>query len=270
MTILPYELSPLVKAFSTTRISPCPISPEEEKEMGDYAAFNVTDYCGDNLERVKRNRDYLTRELHIEESALWLPRQTHTVNIRVIDEATIRLEEKERKPLLENVDALVTNVPRQCIGVSTADCVPILLVDERQKAVAAIHAGWRGTLAEISVKTVETMKAAYDTRPEDLKALLGPSISAEAYEVGEDLTERFLAAGFPAEIISYKKGPTGNLRPHLDLWAANTWLLEKAGLSFERIAVSGICTYLHADTFFSARRLGIESGRIFTAIMLNE
>lgn len=267
-TLLLYDIAPGVRAFSTTRVSPSDHKAEDIQAMGSYAAFNVTHYCGDAPQRVKGNRTWLCNQLGISDDRLILPHQTHTANVLVITEDFLRQKKDAQAAALENIDALITNVPSTCIGVSTADCVPLLLFDPEHRAVAAIHAGWRGTASRIAQRTVEKMKEAFHTRPADLKAVIGPSISPEAFEVGEEVATQFREAGFPEKIILRPQQPSA--KPHIDLWAANAWLLEEAGLKLENIRISGICTYRHADTFFSARRLGINSGRIFTAIMLQE
>lgn len=272
MSIISYDLSPKVTAFSTTRRSPYVISPDELAEMGAYSAFNVTDYCGDVPERVKVARTFLCNHLGIAENHLWMPYQTHTNRVRIVNETAYGLGINERRAFLNETDALVTALPGVCVGVSTADCVPILLVDEESEVVAAVHAGWRGTLARIVARTIETMEKNFGTKPERLKALIGPSISADAYEVGDELVDLFMAEGFPKNIV--RRPPSAlnktNLKPHLDLWAANVSLLEESGVNLERIAITGVCSYQHADTFFSARRLGVKSGRTFTGIMLKE
>lgn len=282
-TLLKYELAPAVEAFSTTRLSPLPHSAEELAEMGGYAAFNVTHYCGDAPERVARNRAWLCRTLGISDTQLWLPEQTHGDRTRCIDADFLRLPQTEQTEQLKGIDALVTDIPQQCIGISTADCVPLLVYDAEHHAVAAIHAGWRGTVQRIPQKTLRFMAEKYGTRPEGCRAIIGPSISAAVYEVGMEVVEQFSASrepfsadeeqlsssGFPARIFSRRTSPQAEQgKAHLDLWAANAYLLETAGVPLEHIQIAGICTYLHSDTFFSARKLGIQSGRIFTGICL--
>lgn len=268
-TLLDYKLSPNATAFSTTRVSPHPLSSERIKEMGNYAAFNVTHYCGDDPERVQENKQWLCDTLHIQLNQLWLPRQTHTANVQRIDTSFLSKSATEQVTLLQDIDALITNLPQQCIGISTADCVPILIFDEVHHAIAAIHAGWRGTVSRIAQHAIQQMTLQYNTSPQHCKAIIGPSISVEAFEVGEEVVQQFLQAGFPQSIIS-RSPRYATPRPHIDLWAANSWLLEGTGIPLSNIQIAGICTFSHADTFFSARKLGINSGRIFTGIMLNQ
>ena len=271
-TLLHYEFEPshTVKAFSSTRIPPLPLPKEELEEMGAYAAFNVTDYCGDSPEHVCRNKQWLAQQLGTTLDRIILPRQTHTDRIKVIDRHFFDLSPEERKSYLQDVDALITDQPSTCIGISTADCVPVLIFDTQARLCAAVHAGWRGTVQHIARQTALLMQQMGATA-ETTYAVIGPSISLEAFEVGEEVVEAFREAGFDtSSIVSRSTTLAGSPqpRPHIDLWAANCMDIESAGLPLDHIQVSGICTYQHADTFFSARRLGIQSGRIFSGIMM--
>lgn len=143
--MLGYELMkayPNISCFSTTRHGGC--------SKGNYASFNCNGYCGDEAEDVNRNRELLRSLLPGESVELVIPHQTHSDHVKVVDTIQVNTE-------LEGVDALVTDIPGYCLCVSTADCVPVLLYDTRKKVVAAIHAGWRGTVARIVEKTVSVM-----------------------------------------------------------------------------------------------------------------
>ena len=128
-----------------------------------------------------------------------LPKLTHSCNVEVVN---------ERKMFLDT-DALITQVPGLWIGVYSADCVPILVADTRLKVVAAIHAGWRGTVGGITRATVERMTTDFGCRPEDLQAVIGPSISPEAFEVGEEVVMLFRQAAFPESIIRHQSSVAG-------------------------------------------------------------
>lgn len=247
LELLEYPLGSGARAFSTTRCG--------MEGTGNYAGFNLTHYCGDAPEHVRRNRAALCTALGITDERLILPRQTHG--------DTVRRVATGREPL-QGVDALITNEKGFCIGVSTADCVPVLLYDEDNAACGAVHAGWRGTVARITAKAVEAMRQAFATSPSRLRAVIGPSISQAAFEVGDEVYDAFQEAAFPMDRMARRM----NGKWHIDLWAANFQLLESAGLPLENIFVCGICTYEHSDRFFSARRLGINSGRIFNGILL--
>lgn len=261
--LLEYNLGGGVRAFSTMRNSSDETSP--------YSGFNITHYCGDSPAHVSDNRQLLCEALGIPDSHLILPHQTHSSNVACVDEKMLSLPSDERELATENIDALVTDVRGVCIGVSTADCVPILLYDSSHHAIAAIHAGWRGTAKKIVANTIHRMIANYGTNPSQLRAIIGPSISVEAFEVGDEVYEAFQAAGFPMSHIA-KRFPSANKSSkwHIDLWAANVCTLETAGVDLSQIMVSGICTYTHYSRFFSARRLGIHSGRTFSGILLTD
>lgn len=270
-----YSIADGVVAFSSTRYGGI--------SEGNYAAFNVNHYCGDQLAHIVENRRLLCKVLDIDESHLIYPHQTHHTEVRVVDSDLLSLSSEERLRQLEGVDAVVTDLKGVCIAVSTADCIPVLLYDEAHHAVAAIHAGWRGTVARIVEKTVATMQRVYQTNPNQLKAVIGPGISLKNFEVGDEVYEEFekndfamsqIAARYPknpqaAQSMVHSKSSNCKFSWHIDLPACNCQQLEHTGVKKENIHMSDICTYDHVDTFFSARRLGINSGRILTGIMLN-
>ena len=130
-----------------------------------------------------------------------------------------------------------------------------------------MHAGWRGTVAHILRSTLEKMRRIFGTEGKDVTACIGPSISLESFEVGEEVYEAFKEQDFDMLRISTWNGQTG--KHHLDLWEANRIQLLSFGIPDSQIELSGICTYTHCDEFFSARRLGIRSGRILSGIMLD-
>lgn len=270
--LLNYALGPGVRAFSTTRVSPFSPSEKDLAKMGAYAAFNVTHYCKDDSERVARNRKWLCDTLGIARNALIIPRQVHGAEVFCVGQDFLHATELEKKELLEGKDALVTNLKNVCIGVSTADCIPILMYDPKHSVVAAVHAGWRGTLQRIALMALKVMGERFHTMPEDVHAVLGPGISSAAFEVGEEVVEAFADAGFNLSNLVSRRPPLSRnsekQKPHIDLWAANAGVLEDAGVPLRQIQVCGICSYTNVDTFFSARRLGIFSGRTFSGILL--
>lgn len=239
---------PNIFAFSTTR--------HGGVGEGTYATFNCTHYCGDRPENVSRNLEILGASLPKRPQVFVIPRQTHTTNVRVITDVPTSEE-------LQDVDAVVTHLKDFCLCVSTADCVPVLLYDKENQVIAAIHAGWRGTVGRIVEKTIEVMRIQYGTEGEDLVACIGPSISLESFEVGDEVYAAFEEAGFDMARIArrYEKW-------HLDLWEANRMQLLANGVLPEHVEVAGICTFQRHEDFFSARRLGIKSGRILSGIML--
>jgi hypothetical protein len=153
-----------------------------------------------------------------------------------------------RAGLLGEGDALIENQPGSVVAVKTADCIPILLVDERQRAVAAVHAGWRGTAARIAAHAVAAMSRRFGTCPEDLHAAVGPGIGKCCYEVGAEVAARFGGQG----------------RGHIDLPAANRRQLEEAGVTPERVYASNLCTMCRPQEFDSFRRDQEAAGRMYS------
>lgn len=266
-----YNMSDGVVAFSTTR--------HGGVSEGSYASLNVNEYCGDNAEHVAANRQLLAAELKVDTNRIIIPHQTHGVETRIIGSEFLALPENVRRMLLEGVDAVMTNVKGVCVGVSTADCIPVLLYDEEHHAAAAIHAGWRGTQARIVHKAVLEMRMAYNTDPAKLKVVVGPGISIDNFEVGDEVYEAFEQAAFDMDAIAeerIKRNPDADdpakrfeKKWHINLPLANKMMLMHTGVKEENIQMSDICTYDNASDYFSARRLGVESGRIYTGIILN-
>ena len=170
--------------------------------------------------------------------------------------------------MLHGVDALITREPGYCLCISTADCVPVLVYDKKHGAIAAIHAGWRGTVAYIVRDTLLRMEKEFGTSGEDVVACIGPSISLASFEVGEEVYEAFQKNGFDMPRISIRKEETG--KHHIDLWEANRMQILAFGVPSVQVELARICTYIHHDEFFSARRLGIKSGRILSGIMIHK
>jgi YfiH family protein len=154
----------------------------------------------------------------------------------------------------EEADAVVSMVPGVAATVSVADCVPVLLADPGSGAVAAVHAGWRGTLARAAGEGVRALAREAGTAPARLLATVGPSIGPCCYEISADLAGTFAGAFGPAVIRA------GD-RPHLDLWSASRAVLLGAGLAPDRVEILGRCTSCERDLFFSHRRDAGRTGR---------
>ena len=259
LKLLKYSISPSTIAFSTYR----------GEGVGCYDGFNITPYCGDTPEHVAECRKELCDLLGITDKQLILPYQTHCDKVAIIDTEFMQLDEREQKEALNGVDSVITALPHTCIGVSTADCIPVLLHDTKLNVIAAIHAGWRGTVARIVEKTTTAMELHYGCCADDIKAVIAPGISIDAFEVGDEVYDAFETAGFPMQKIArrYPSAENGE-KWHIDLWKANSHILQECGVKKENIRIAGICTFTQHEEFFSARRLGIKSGRIFNGIML--
>ncbi len=257
-----YPMGEDVTAFSSTR--------QGGYSKGPYSEFNINRYCGDQEEDIRRNREALCRLLAIDDGRLLMPHQVHQTKTAVVDEEMLSLTAEARRQRLEGVDALMTDIPGVCIGVSTADCIPVLLYDPVRHAACAVHAGWRGTVKRIVEKAVAKMTDVYGSRPCDMIAQIGPGISLDSFEVGDEVYEAFASEGFIMDPISKKYETTDGIgkKWHIDLPACNRQQLIDSGVTSTKIAISSVCTVKQSETFFSARRLGIHSGRIFTGIII--
>lgn len=233
-----------------------------------YSSFNLSLYSGDDIQHVITNRSRLADAVGISIDRLFIPYQTHGDGILAIDEAFLSLPNEEQISRLNGVDALVTDRENVCIGVTTADCVPVLLFDSGKKVLAAIHAGWKGTVQYIARKAVHEMVDRYGCNAANILAGIAPSISPQIFEVGDEVGKAFADAGFDLSSISFRNPDTGKL--HIDLWAANKIQLVDAGIVAENIEIAGLCTHQDSDRFFSARRQTIHSGRMVTGGVITD
>lgn len=154
-------------------------------------------------------------------------------------------------------DALLTNQPGLMVSIRTADCVPILIADPVHRAVAAVHAGWRGTVSGVVARALESMTERYGTQPDDVHLVLGPAIAACCFEVGPDVAVQF------QKLFPERTDLDG--RTHIDLIEANRRIARLAGVPEEAIAQAGMCTSCDRENFFSYRREQ-DSGRMVSAI----
>lgn len=166
-------------------------------------------------------------------------------------------------------DALISNASDIAIAVRAADCVPLLMADRTRGVVAAVHAGWRGTVARVAVAAVDALGRAFGSRPQDLIAAIGPSIGACCYEVGSELVDAFAAAGHERYLIDrWFLSPPSARGSHvrsalaLDVARSNTDQLILAGVPEDQIFLSGLCTAMHLDVLTSYRKEKENAGRI--------
>lgn len=206
------------------------------------------------------------------------PHQTHGDSIMPVAEEYFALSEATQRMLMEGKDAVVTDMAEVILGVSTADCIPVLVFDPEHHAAAAIHAGWRGTVQRIVWKTMEQMKKMYHTDPARCRAAIGPGISLDSFEVGDEVYAAFASSCFDMNGVA-RRYPV--MQPaneaggqaekwHIDLKEINRRQLIMAGVQAENIEVSGIDT-LTDTRFYSARREqkgDVKCGRIFTGFVI--
>ncbi|HXQ27533.1 MAG TPA: peptidoglycan editing factor PgeF [Candidatus Acidoferrales bacterium] len=269
----------LVHGFSTR---PGGVSELAAGDAKPQRALNLGFTEWDSREHVLENRKKFFHAIGAGKMRAITLRQIHSDVAHRVDTSTARAAEAPQG------DALFTREPGLLLVVQTADCVPILLADTKRRAVAAIHAGWRGTLRRIAAKTLGRMQMEFGTRPEDVIAALGPGIGRCCYEVGSDVARDFHAQfpnareWFDGPFDALASGendpnwlpwltmmPPGHqpppLRAHLDLIAANRAILAEAGVPPQQISSSGLCTACRKDLFFSYRRERT-TGRLMAAI----
>ena len=214
-------------------------------------------YTGTQESKIYTNRKHLASLIGVEPEKLVFPLQTHTSNVIAVDNLPAEVP--------DGTDALITEKQDVCLCIQTADCVPVLLYDPVRKVIAAIHAGWRGTVGLIITKTIAKMVEQYGTSAADILAAIGPSIGPEVYQVGEEVAK----AGqedIPNPELSIRSISAGKYL--FNLWEANKQLLLASGVEESNIEISGHCTFSLSDKYFSARREGIDTGRMVSGIML--
>ena len=230
-----------------------------------YSQWNLCHYTGDTTQRFFDSRLELCNQLGIDFDHLIMPRQCHSSRVTVFDEKLVAAPNRIRKLMLDGVDALVTTVPGVCIGVNTADCVPIALADPINGVIAIAHAGWRGTVGRIAEATVQVM-VAVGAIAHNILATMGASICQDCFEVGDEVANAFEDAGFDMSLIMKRDTTTG--KAHINLQEANRQVLIDASVPSGNITLPEHCSRCEHDRYFSARCLGINSGRTFTGIIM--
>lgn len=229
-----------------------------EKSIG----FVDEKVCG----TIQRHRRELAEVVGFNIDCLVTGQQVHSAHIGVVtwkDKGRGAIDKESRLP---ETDALITDEEEICLMVLSADCVPIILYDPVCRVMAAIHAGWRGTVARIVVDTVQMMQAKFQCLPENILAGIGPSIGKCCFEVGAEVAQAFGSIFLLTENIIYESKKPGKY--FIDLWEANRRQLLEVGVRDEHIEVAGMCTVCNPDHFFSYRRDGERAGRFGAGIMM--
>ncbi|MGE5430737.1 MAG: peptidoglycan editing factor PgeF [Syntrophomonadaceae bacterium] len=212
--------------------------------------FNMSLSVGDDPARVKRNRKEFFKALNLSEKTVALQKQTHS------DICTYT----EESGLCGESDAMITDKKNLGLGVSVADCTPVFLYDPKNKVIAAVHSGWRGTQKKILSNVLKKMSDEFNSSPEDLAAYIGPSISQDNYEVGKEFIDLFDPKYLKPCEDKYL----------LDVKGANLDMLLEAGVPKSAIQVSSLCTFRMENLLHSYRRDGLESGRLLGIIAMKD
>lgn len=224
---------------------------------GHAATLNLSYSVGDDPVHVQENRRRVARAMGVAETHLIFPRQTHSVNVKIITAGNFT-------EVHEDTDAVISAEPGMALGVMSADCVPVLFYDPVREVIAAAHAGWKGTVGGIVRRVVECMISEFHCSPNHIHAGIGPSIGPEVYEVGPEVVEQF-EKNFP-NADALLKNRQSNGKAHADLWQANATWLRLAGVPEAQIEIAGLCTLSHPQQFFSARYDQHKTGR-FAAVI---
>jgi len=245
----PLERDGFVNGFST-RLGGVSDMPKD--------ALSLAGFNDDKAENILENRRRFLK-LFPGEWALAGCWQVHGADVRVVENAAeAKPAENERGDTIY-CDAIVSDAARVLAGIKTADCVPLLIGDSKTGAFAAVHAGWRGTLAGIGVVAVKRLAAEYNARPEDLRVAIGASAGPCCYEVGEDVIDAFTAKfANGSELFT----PTRQGHALVDLLKSNREQLIQAGVRDERIHTAPLCTMCRTDLFFSYRREKSVQGKV--------
>ena len=246
----PLEGEGFANAFSTRGggVSPFP-----------EGSLNLAGFDQDSAENIQENRRRFLSALG-GDWTLAVCWQVHGTNLLVVRDPD------DPRPEDERCDALATNLKGVLLGVKTADCVPIIIGDAKSGACAAVHAGWRGTLAEIVKGALATLRKEFDTDPRDVRAALGPAALGCCYEVGAEVVEPFRAKFSDADSL-FKPTTAGHAL--VDLHEANRRQLVESGVAAERIHALPLCTMCRPDLFFSYRqdrKLYGRTGRLMSVI----
>jgi YfiH family protein len=235
----PLEQAGFKNAFSTRLggVSPLPSN-----------ALSLAFFKGDSKENTAENRRRFLKAIDAEEAQIMSARQTHST-----ERCTIESSVTTGAPQPE-CDAMITRLKDVLLAIQTADCLPVLIADTRSGAIAAIHAGWRGTAGRITERTVADLMLAEGVNPRDCIAAFGPAACSDCYEVGEDVIDRYKKEfGYWRNLLVNLKE---NGKAHLDIRAANLQQLRFCGFSDDRIHIADYCTMHQNELFFSYRKEG--------------
>ena len=221
--------------------------------QGPYAALNLGYHVGDDPALVTRNRELLAQAAGYSAAGLVAAQQVHGNAVRVVGHTERGCGALDWGSALPAIDALVTGETGLPIAILVADCAPVLLVDPVHRAVAVVHAGWRGAVAGVAGAALRAMSERFATQPSAVLGGIGPCLCTGCLEVGEEVAE--LSAACPAAVVR------GAAKPHLDLRRLIRHDLEICGVSPDHIEIMPECPRCMVDTFFSHRGQGGVAGR---------
>lgn len=232
---------------------------------GEFTSMNLSFGRGDKDENVTENYKRICAEVGFDYDSLVASAQVHETVVRRVTAADKGVGIYKPRDMA-SVDALITNDPDVTLVTYYADCTPVFFVDTRNHAIGLAHAGWRGTVGEISRKVVESMKREFSTDPVDLVCAIGPVIGKCCYEVSEDCAEHFLRL-FPSD-SGVVTPAVADKKYMIDLALTNKLLLLRCGVKEENVTISDLCTQCHSDLLWSHRATGGKRGTMSAFLSL--
>lgn len=217
---------------------------------GVLSTMNLGFGRNDLPENVVKNHEIIANAIGFNPENIVASKQTHTTNVKIVSKKDCG-KGIYRERDYDDVDGMITNEKGIVLATYFADCVPLYMVDTKNKAIGLSHSGWRGTVGKIGKVTLDLMKETYGTNPKDVIACIGPSICRDCYEVSEDVATEFEAAfkGRKKDILINK----GNGKYQLDLWECNYIIFKECGVYEENIHMPDICTCHNMEMMFSHR-----------------
>jgi YfiH family protein len=232
-----------------------------------YESLNLGFHVEDTPETVLNNRERLAANLGIPLSDFTVAKQVHSGTVTIVTEGMRGYGAMDLDTAVEETDAMATDVPRLCLTVLMADCVPVLFFDPQERVVAAVHAGWRGTIKLAAQNTINTLRETFGCKPTDILAGIGPSIGPCHYEVGPEVISQVENTFGNTE--GYINDQSADGKGYFDLWEANKRQIIEADIPAENIEVAEMCTYCNAHLFFSERHQRGRTGRFGAGIMVS-
>ena len=232
-----------------------------------YESLNLGFHVGDTPETVLKNRERLAANIGIPLSDFTIAKQVHSGTVTIATDEMRGYGAADLDKAVEATDAMITDVPRLCLAVLAADCVLVLFFDPQKKVIAAVHAGWRGTVKLAAQRTAETLKQEFNCNPTELLVGIGPSIGPCHYEVGPEVISQVEDTFGSTDGYINDETPDG--KGYFNLWEANKRQIMEAGIPARNIEVAQICTYCNAHLFFSERHQRGRTGRFGAGIMLS-
>jgi YfiH family protein len=244
--------------FNTLKVRHAIFTRHRGTSLGPWSSLNVGGTVGDVIESVRENRRLSFNALECKPESIFDVWQVHSADV-VFADAPRNMDEPYQK-----ADIILTDRPEVTLFMRFADCVPIMFHDPVKNVVGVSHAGWMGTVRDVAGTTVRAMQERYGSNPSDVIACIGPSIGPDHYEVGEDvISQARQLFGQDSDLVLQPHKE----RIHFDLWKANQYLLERAGV--KQVELAGICTACHIEDWFSHRAEKGKTGRFGALISLS-